>query len=257
MSDLEAKPSTLPAGFFHGYASASYQIEGALTEGGRGQSQWDVLLTGEDTGRDACDSYHKWEDDIKLLQQYGANSYRFSIAWPRIIPKGEYHHIILLLSSWVSIGGRNDPVNPLGIQYYNKLVSWERDLIPLILISQIDGLVAANITPFVTLFHWDLPLELENRYGGFVVSEKDAEELFLDFENYARVCFEAFGDRVKHWITLNEVSLFPNEEARDKLMCLATSLFLADSHVSSKGLWHDNWSMAVSFGRWMGRVQLI
>lgn len=84
------------------------------------------------------------------------------------------------------------------------------ELLQRILISQIDGLVAANITPFVTLFHWDLPLELENRYGGFVASEKDAEELFLDFENYARVCFEAFGDRVKHWITLNEVSLFPN-----------------------------------------------
>jgi beta-glucosidase/6-phospho-beta-glucosidase/beta-galactosidase len=89
MSDLKVKPSTLPAGFFHGYASASYQIEGALNEDGRGESQWDILLDGEDTGRDACDSYHKWEDDIKLLQQYGANSYRFSIAWPRIIPKGK------------------------------------------------------------------------------------------------------------------------------------------------------------------------
>jgi beta-glucosidase/6-phospho-beta-glucosidase/beta-galactosidase len=94
MSDLEAKQSTLPAGFFHGYASASYQIEGALAEDGRGQSQWDVLLTGEDTGRDACDSYRKWEDDIKLLQQYGANSYRFSIAWPRIIPKGKHYHLL-------------------------------------------------------------------------------------------------------------------------------------------------------------------
>jgi beta-glucosidase len=214
MSDLEAKQSTLPAGFFHGYASASYQIEGALAEDGRGQSQWDVLLTGEDTGRDACDSYRKWEDDIKLLQQYGANSYRFSIAWPRIIPKGKHYHLLSTTLSWLWSGGRNDPVNPLGIEYYNKLVSLQRDLIPLILISQIDGLVAANITPFVTLFHWDLPLELENRYGGFVASEKDAEELFLDFENYARVCFEAFGDRVKHWITLNEASLFPNNGAQ-------------------------------------------
>ena len=96
----------------------------------------------------------------------------------------------------------------MGVEYYNKLVSLHRGLVPLILISQIDGLVAANITPFVTLFHWDLPLELENRYGGFVAIEKDAEELSLDFENYARICFEAFGDRVKHWITLNEVSLF-------------------------------------------------
>ena len=95
MSDLEAKQSTLPVGFFHGYASASYQIEGALAEDGRGQSQWDILLTGEDTGSDACDSYHKWEDDIKLLQQYGANSYRFSIAWPRIIPNGMSHFLLL------------------------------------------------------------------------------------------------------------------------------------------------------------------
>lgn len=64
----------------------------------------------------------------------------------------------------------------------------------------------------MTLFHWDLPLELENRYGGFVASETNTEELFLDFENYARVCFEAFGDRVKHWITLNEVSLISSKE---------------------------------------------
>jgi beta-glucosidase len=98
-------------------------------------------------------------------------------------------------------------VNPLGIQFYNRLVSTKHYLALSMLNSKIDGLVAANITPYVTLFHWDLPLELENRYGGFVASEKHAEELFLDFENYARVCFEAFGDRVQHWITLNEVSL--------------------------------------------------
>jgi beta-glucosidase/6-phospho-beta-glucosidase/beta-galactosidase len=98
MSDLKVKPSTLPAGFLHGYASASYQIEGALNEDGRGESQWDILLDGEDTGRDACDSYHKWEDDIKLLQQYGANSYRFSIAWSRIIPKGKNYHLNLPFS---------------------------------------------------------------------------------------------------------------------------------------------------------------
>jgi beta-glucosidase/6-phospho-beta-glucosidase/beta-galactosidase len=88
MSEFTSKQSTLPLGFHHGYASASYQIEGALAEDGRGQCQWDILLDGKDSGRDACDSYHKWEDDIKLLQQYGANSYRFSIAWPRIIPRG-------------------------------------------------------------------------------------------------------------------------------------------------------------------------
>jgi len=99
MSDLQSKQSTLPEKFFHGYASASYQIEGALAEDGRGQSQWDVLLTGKDTGHDACDSYHKWEEDIKLLQQYGANSYRFSIAWPRIIPKGRSYHFLSPISS--------------------------------------------------------------------------------------------------------------------------------------------------------------
>jgi beta-glucosidase/6-phospho-beta-glucosidase/beta-galactosidase len=84
----ETQFGVLPKGFYHGYASASYQIEGAIEQDGRGQSQWDVVLADQDNGSDACDSYNKWEQDIELLREYGANSYRFSIAWPRIIPKG-------------------------------------------------------------------------------------------------------------------------------------------------------------------------
>lgn len=86
---IPSNRSFLGPNFFHGYASASYQIEGATTQDGRGLTQWDVVLANQENGSDACDSYNKWEEDIKLLQKYGANSYRFSIAWPRIIPKGK------------------------------------------------------------------------------------------------------------------------------------------------------------------------
>lgn len=104
-----------------------------------------------------------------MLKKTGARAYRFSISWSRVIP----------------LGGRNDPVNQAGLQHYVKFV---------------DDLLAAGIVPFVTLFHWDLPDELEKRYGGFL----DNEEFVADFANYARVMFEAMGSRVKHWITFNE-----------------------------------------------------
>ena len=80
---------SLPSDFLHGYASASYQIEGGYDQGGRGLSKWDVLLKDKENGEEACDSYHLWEEDFKLLVQYGVTAYRFSIAWPRIIPHGE------------------------------------------------------------------------------------------------------------------------------------------------------------------------
>jgi beta-glucosidase/6-phospho-beta-glucosidase/beta-galactosidase len=82
--------AALRSDFHYGYASASYQIEGAIDVDGRGQTQWDIVLAGQENGSDACDSYHQWEQDVRLLQEYGANSYRFSIAWPRIIPNGTY-----------------------------------------------------------------------------------------------------------------------------------------------------------------------
>ncbi|VUC24168.1 unnamed protein product [Clonostachys rosea] len=167
--------SALPPDFEWGFATASYQIEGAVAEDGRGKSIWDTYCHLEPTrtkganGDVACDHYHRYEEDIELLGKYGAKAYRFSISWSRIIP----------------LGGRNDPLNEAGIAFYDRLI---------------DALLARGITPWVTLYHWDLPQGLHDRYGGWL----NVDEIQLDFERYARVCFERFGDRVKDWITLNE-----------------------------------------------------
>ncbi|CCO32869.1 beta-glucosidase [Rhizoctonia solani AG-1 IB] len=164
----------LPSDFLYGYATAAYQIEGGRTDG-KGDSIWDTFvhkegkITNGETGDIACDSYTHYKEDVALLKQFGATTYRFSISWSRVIP----------------LGGRNDPVNEAGIKYYNSLI---------------DELVKEGIAPMPTLYHWDLPQALEDRYGGWL----NKEEISLDFERYARVCFERFGDRVKHWITLNE-----------------------------------------------------
>ncbi|KAB5590216.1 Beta-glucosidase [Ceratobasidium theobromae] len=165
----------LPKEFLWGFATASFQIEGSTNVDGRGPSIWDEFsrtpgktLDGRD-GDVATDSYRLWKEDVALLKQYGIKSYRFSLSWSRIIP----------------LGGRNDPVNPLGIKFYSDFI---------------DALLAAGITPFVTLYHWDLPQNLHDRYGGWL----NKEEIVKDYANYARVCFKAFGDRVKHWLTMNE-----------------------------------------------------
>lgn len=169
------KTSFLPVDFEWGFATAAYQIEGAVDIDGRGESIWDTFCRLEPTrtnganGDVACDHYHLWEKDLDLLTRYGAKAYRFSVSWSRIIP----------------FGGRNDPLNEAGIAFYNRLI---------------DSLVMRGITPWLTLYHWDLPQGLQNRYGGWL----NVEESQLDFERYARVCFERFGDRVKNWITLNE-----------------------------------------------------
>ncbi|QRV98809.1 glycoside hydrolase family 1 protein [Ceratobasidium sp. AG-Ba] len=148
--------------FLWGFATASFQIEGSTNADGRGPSIWDQFsrtpgktLDGRD-GDVATDSYRLWREDVALLKAYGIKSYRFSISWSRVIP----------------LGGRNDPINPQGIKFYSDLI---------------DELLAAGITPFVTLYHWDLP-----------------RDSTIDFVRYAKVCFEAFGDRVKHWLTINE-----------------------------------------------------
>jgi len=165
---------SLPKDFLWGFATASYQIEGAANEDGRGPSIWDTFshtpgkTADGGTGDVACDAYHKTAEDVALLKSYGARAYRFSISWSRVIP----------------LGGRNDPINPLGIKFYQNYV---------------DALLEAGITPFVTLFHWDLPQALHDRYLGML----NKEEFQLDFERYARVCFEHL-PKVKHWITLNE-----------------------------------------------------
>lgn len=173
---------SLPPDFTLGFATASYQIEGAVAEDGRGPSIWDVFCHLEPTrtkgasGDVACDHYHRLDEDLDLMKQYGADMYRFSLSWSRMIP----------------LGGRNDPINEAGIDFYNRVI---------------DGCLSRGITPWVTLYHWDLPQGLHERYGGWL----DVEESQKDFERYARLCYERFGDRVKHWITLNEpwiVSIF-------------------------------------------------
>lgn len=160
-----------PKDFLWGTSTASYQVEGASHEGGRGECIWDTfarrpgaVYAGENGGV-ACDQYHRYEEDIELMAELGFNSYRFSIAWPRIIPAGT---------------GR---VNPEGIAYYRKLC---------------EELHRRNIHTCVTLYHWDLPQPLEDA-GGW------PNRSILDpFEEYVKVCFKELGDLVDMWITINE-----------------------------------------------------
>ncbi|PPQ79038.1 hypothetical protein CVT25_002347 [Psilocybe cyanescens] len=165
----------LPKDFLWGFATASFQIEGSADVDGRGKSIWDDFakipgktLDGKN-GDVATDSYKRWREDVELLAEYGVKSYRFSLSWSRIIP----------------LGGRNDPVNPKGIEFYSNFI---------------DLLLENGITPFVTLYHWDLPQALHDRYKGWL----NKDEIVKDYTNYARICFESFGDRVKHWLTINE-----------------------------------------------------
>jgi beta-glucosidase len=163
--------SAFPEDFIWGVATASYQIEGAVAEDGRGESIWDrfshtpgKILTGE-TGDVACDHYHRWPEDVELMRELGVDAYRFSIAWPRIIPEG--------------VG----PVNQAGLDFYDRLV---------------DGLLEAGVTPYPTLYHWDLPQALEDD-GGWLTRE--TAEAFAD---YAETVVARLGDRVEDWMTLNE-----------------------------------------------------
>jgi beta-glucosidase len=161
----------LPAGFVWGAATAAYQIEGAVDEDGRGESIWDVFcrrpgaVADAASGAVACDSYHRWRDDVDLLAGLGVDAYRFSIAWPRVIPAGR------------------GAVNRAGLDYYDRLV---------------DALCARGIRPFVTLYHWDLPQALEDE-GGW-----RARDTALHFAEYAGTVAGALHDRVRDWITLNE-----------------------------------------------------
>ncbi|WP_425508049.1 GH1 family beta-glucosidase [Streptomyces bathyalis] len=164
-------PFALPADFLWGVATASYQIEGAAAEDGREPSIWDTFsrvpgaVANGDTGDVACDHYHRWREDIALMKQLGVDAYRFSIAWPRVVPGGS---------------GRT---NEAGLAFYDRLT---------------DALLEEGITPFPTLYHWDLPQALQDR-GGWPVRET-AEH----FASYASKVAERLGDRVKNWATLNE-----------------------------------------------------
>jgi beta-glucosidase len=167
MDDL----SVFPDGFTWGVATSAYQIEGAVAEDGRAPSIWDTFshtpgkVAGGDTGDVACDSYHRWPEDVGLMKELGVSAYRFSIAWPRIMPDGR------------------GPVNQAGLDYYDRLV---------------DALLAAGITPYPTLYHWDLPQALQDR-GGWAARDTAAA-----LADYAVVVAGRLGDRVTDWVTLNE-----------------------------------------------------
>lgn len=160
-----------PPEFIWGSATASYQIEGAAREDGRGESIWDRFCSipgnvhSGDTGDVACDHYHRFREDVALMKRMGLRAYRFSVAWPRILPEGR---------------GR---VNEAGLAFYSELV---------------DELLSAGIEPYVTLYHWDLPQALQD-LGGW--ANPDSPRWFAD---YCALVFERLGGRVKHWITLNE-----------------------------------------------------
>jgi beta-glucosidase len=190
-----------PKGFFWGTATASYQIEGAWKEDGKGESIWDRFahtpgkIKNGDTGDVACDSYHRWRDDIALMRAMNLNSYRFSISWPRIQPSG------------------SGAANSKGVDYYSRLV---------------DGLLEARIRPFVTLFHWDLPQALEDA-GGW--PNRDTAARFAD---YTQLVAQALGDRVSDWSLFNEPAGFVDLGYLDGTHAPGrTSLldFLAATHV--------------------------
>ena len=166
---------SFPKGFFWGTATASYQIEGGWKEDGKGESIWDRFahtpgkIRNGDNGDIACDSYHRWAEDIALMRAMNLNSYRFSISWPRIQPSG------------------SGAANPKGIDYYSRLV---------------DALREANIRPFVTLYHWDLPQTLQDA-GGW--PNRDVAGRYAD---YVQLVAQALGDRVSEWMLFNEPDAF-------------------------------------------------
>jgi beta-glucosidase len=170
-TDRAAAARAFPRGFLWGAATSAYQIEGGVREGGRGESIWDRFgavpgnITDGSNADVACDHYHRWKGDVDLLRWLGVGAYRFSVAWPRVMPDG--------------VGAVNEP----GLDFYDALV---------------DALVAAGIRPFVTLYHWDLPQAVQDRGGWGVRDTADA------FAEYAAAVARRLGDRVRHWITHNE-----------------------------------------------------
>lgn len=162
--------------FLFGSATAAYQIEGGHNADGKGLSTWDVFCTEPGRIRDntsgnvACDHYHRFKEDVALMKDLGLQAYRFSISWPRVLPEGD--------------GAPNEA----GLAFYDALV---------------DELLAAGIKPFVTMFHWDTPYNLERRFGGW-----RSKETVKRFGDYATLIVDRLGDRVKHWMTVNEIDNF-------------------------------------------------
>jgi beta-glucosidase len=166
-----ASAKRLPTHFRFGAATASYQVEGAVHDDGRGPSIWDTFshtpgaVDRGETGDVACDHYHRWREDVAIMADLGLDAYRFSVAWPRVQPRGR------------------GPVNSAGIAFYDRLV---------------DSLLEHGIDPVVTLYHWDLPQALEDQGGWGARSTAQA------FGDYAGHVARALGDRVGIWTTLNE-----------------------------------------------------
>lgn len=167
---------SFPDGFVFGTASSAYQFEGAVKKDGRGQTIWDTFahtfgkILDFSNADVATDQYHLYSGDIQLMKDMGMDAYRFSIAWSRIYPNG------------------TGKINQAGVDHYNKFIN---------------SLLAKGIEPYVTLYHWDLPQSLEDKYNGWL----DPQSI-KDFTMYAETCFKEFGDRVKHWITFNEPHTF-------------------------------------------------
>ncbi len=172
---MSYKINSFPKEFKFGVASSAYQVEGAYNEDGRTDSMWDNICHNysqiKGSGDIACDHYHKYKDDIKLMKSLGIKNYRLSISWNRILPKDDR------------------VVNQKGIDFYNSLIN---------------NLLENGIEPYVTLYHFDLPYYLQEK-GGWLIRQTISE-----FEYYAKVCFSYFGDRVKNWMSFNEPYIVGN-----------------------------------------------
>ncbi|KAF7124159.1 hypothetical protein RHSIM_Rhsim12G0135400 [Rhododendron simsii] len=178
-SAAQINRASFPKAFVFGTASSAYQYEGAVKEDGRGPTVWDKFAHSFGKVLDfsnadvAVDQYHRFDEDIQLMKDMGMDAYRFSIAWSRIFPNG------------------TGEINQAGVAHYNNLIN---------------ALLAQGIQPYVTLYHWDLPQALEDRYNGWL-----NPQIIKDFAIYAETCFQKFGDRVKHWITFNEPHTFTTQ----------------------------------------------
>lgn len=169
------KEIKFPKGFIWGAATSSFQIEGAWNEDGKGESVWDSICHTKgfiyqgDTGDVACDHYHRFKQDVEIMKELKLQAYRFSVSWPRIFPNGR------------------GKINHKGVEFYDNLIN---------------ELIASDMEPFITLYHWDLPLTLQNN-GGW-----ENRKIVDAFVEYSKFMFDKFGDRVKKWITFNEPLVF-------------------------------------------------
>lgn len=213
-----------PQGFIWGTATASYQVEGAVNEDGRGETIWDRFcrtpgkVRNGDTGDVACDHYHRYREDVALMKRLSTNGYRFSIAWSRLFPQGR------------------GKLNRAGLDFYSRLV---------------DELLAAGIAPAVTLYHWDLPQALQDA-GGW--ENRDTADRFVE---YCDAVFRGLGDRVRFWITHNEpwvVSFVGNYQGRhapgktDFATAIRVSHTLLVSHAKAVRLFREDFARAGRIG---------